>query len=66
MLTKNIDGFYIPHHDHISLTYVTSGNNGAGEIATTTFKKGGPSGTVVATLTFSYDANNNLVSVTKA
>jgi hypothetical protein len=64
MLNKNIAGLYIPNNDHVSLTYVASGN-GAGEIATTTFKKGGPSGTVVATLIFSYDADNNLVSVTR-
>lgn len=50
--------------DYIALTYVPSGN-GAGEIATATYKSGGASGTTVATLTLAYDASNKLSSVTK-
>jgi len=51
-------------YDYVALTYVASGN-GAGEIQTTTYKSGGSGGTTVATLTFSYDASNNLSTVTK-
>lgn len=52
-------------YDYIALTYVPSGN-GAGQIETVTFKTGGSSGTLVATLTLAYDASNNLTSVTKS
>lgn len=52
-------------YDYIALTYVTSGN-GLGEIETVTYKDGGASGTLVATLTLGYDASNNLVSVARS
>ena len=58
-------GFEIPAYDYISLTYVASGN-GVGEIETVTYKTGGSSGTTVATLTLGYDADNNLISITKS
>ena len=52
-------------YDYIALTYVAAGN-GAGEIETATYKTGGASGTAVATLTLTYDANDKLATVTKA
>jgi hypothetical protein len=60
----NLTGLEIPNHDYIALTYVTVGN-GIGEIETAVFKTGGSGGTTVATLTLAYDANDNLISVTK-
>lgn len=62
MLVQNIAGLFIPPHDYISLTYVTSGN-GVGEIETVTFKENGASGQTVAILTLGYDATNKLISV---
>ena len=64
MLVQDIAGLYIPPHDFISLTYVSSGD-GAGEIQTVTYKSGGSSGTTVAVTTLAYDANNKLISITK-
>ena len=58
-------GLSIPEHDYIVLTYVAAGN-GAGEIETVTYKLGGSGGTVVAVLTLTYDASNNLSTVTKS
>lgn len=62
---KNVSGLVTQAYDYIALTYVNSGN-GAGEIQTVTYKTGGPSGTVVAVLTLSYDANNKLSGITKS
>ena len=64
MLVQDIAGLYIPQHDYVKLTYVTSGN-GIGEIDTITYKVGGASGTTVAVLDLDYDANNKLSTVTK-
>jgi len=58
---QSLVGFEIPAYDYIALTYVASGN-GAGEIETVTYKAGGDT---VATLTLSYDADNNIISITK-
>ena len=58
-------GLMIPAHDYIALTYVAAGN-GAGEISTVTFYTGGASGSIVATLTLTYDASNNLETITKS
>lgn len=52
-------------YDTISLTYVTAGN-GIGEIDTVSYFQGGVLGTLVATLTLSYDASNNLTLVTRS
>ena len=49
-------------YDAIALTYVPSGN-GVGQIQTAVYYTGGLSGTVVATLTLTYDGSNNLVGV---
>ena len=63
-LVQNVAGLYIPPHDYLSMTYVASGN-GAGEIETITYKEGGASGTVVATMSLTYDSNSKLSAVTK-
>ncbi len=55
-----LNGFEIPAHDYISMSY--SGSNVTGVV----YKDGGASGTVVATLSLSYDVNNNLISATKS
>lgn len=47
---RNIGGLDIPEHDHITLAYVGTTNN----LATVTYREGGASGTVVATLSFTY------------
>jgi len=59
-----IAGFVTGEYDTINpITYVASGN-GVGEIETVTYRSGGPSGTIVTTLTLGYNADNKLSSVT--
>lgn len=60
----NLVGFEIPAYDYIVLTYVAAGN-GAGEIETVVYKTGGSGGSIVATLTLAYDANDEISSITK-
>lgn len=60
----DVGGFAIPEYDYISLTYVAAGD-GQGEIETATFKTGGSGGTTVATLTLTYNANDEIATVTK-
>ena len=47
---RNIAGLDIPQHDYISVSYVGSTNN----ISSVVYKEGGASGTIVATLNFTY------------
>lgn len=64
---KNVDlheGFDIPVYDYIALTYVAAGN-GAGEVETAVFKSGGSGGSTVATLTLTYNASDEIATVTK-
>lgn len=63
--TFNANEFEVGAYDYIVLTYVAAGN-GAGEIETVTYKTGGASGTTLATLTLTYDANDKLSTVTKS
>jgi len=51
-------------YDYIALTYVATGN-GEGEVETVTYKTGGSGGTTVATLTLTYNSDNEISSVTK-
>jgi len=51
-------------YDYLSLTYVAAGN-GAGEVETITYKSGGSGGTTVATITLTYDANDNISTITR-
>ena len=50
--------------DYVAMTYVAAGN-GAGEIETATYKTGGAAGATVAVLTMTYNASNQITSVTK-
>ena len=47
---RNVAGLDIPQHDFIDLNYVGTTNN----LSTVLYKDGGASGTLVATLTFTY------------
>jgi len=62
---KVIPCSFVPHsYDYCAITYVAAGN-GAGEIETVTYKTGGASGTTVATLTFAYNGDDEISSITK-
>lgn len=63
--TVNVASFISDPYDFIALTYVTSGN-GIGEIETVTYRNGGAGGSIVATLTLTYDASNNLETITRS
>ena len=47
---RNVAGLNIPQHDFISFTYHGATNNAA----TVTYREGGSTGTIVATVTFVY------------
>jgi hypothetical protein len=51
-------GISIPKHDYIALTY-----NSNNDPTAVTYRIGGPSGSIVATLSLGYDASFNLTSV---
>lgn len=61
---KAVAGLVILPYDYVSLSYVSSGN-GSGEIQTAIFKSGGASGTTVATVTMTYNSDNEIVTITK-
>lgn len=48
--------------DYFTATYVAAGN-GAGKIETVIYKTGGASGTTVATVTITYNANDRISTV---
>ena len=54
------DGLEIPTHDYIANTY--TGTN----LTQAVFRRGGASGTVVATLTMTYDGSDNLLTVARS
>ena len=54
-------GLDIPTHDTIVNTY-----DGANNLLTATYKRGGASGKTVAVLTMTYDGNNNLLTVIRS
>jgi hypothetical protein len=54
------DGLQVPAHDYIAFSY--TGSNLTGVV----YRRGGVSGTIVATLTLAYDGSNNLISVAKS
>lgn len=56
----SIPGLEIPAHDYISMTY--TGANMTGVV----YRQGGASGTIVTTLALTYDANGNVLTVTKS
>jgi hypothetical protein len=47
---RNIAGLNIPQHDHVTCAYYTGTNN----LQTVTYREGGGSGQVVATINFTY------------
>jgi hypothetical protein len=47
---RNIAGLDIPQHDHVTCAYYASTNN----LQTVTYREGGATGTVVATINFTY------------
>jgi len=51
-------------YDHQTLTYVTAGN-GIGEVGTITYRTGGAAGTIVATVTLTYDASNRVSTIAR-
>lgn len=66
LLEDRLAGALVPEEfDYIALTYVAAGN-GQGEVETATYRSGGASGTVVATLTLAYDASDRLSTVTRS
>ena len=62
-LVQDTSGLYIPKHDHLTFTYVASGN-GTGEISTITYRSGGSSGTTVAVVTMTYNSDDKLSTLT--
>lgn len=65
-LNARLAGNLVPEtFDHITISYVAAGN-GIGEIETVEYRTGGGAGTLVATLTLAYDANDRLSSVTRS
>jgi hypothetical protein len=50
----------IPEHDYGANTY-----DGENNLLNTVYRKGGPSGTIVATATMTYDANGNLLTFSR-
>jgi hypothetical protein len=65
---RNVAGLNIPQHDYIAFTYHGATNNAA----TVTYREGGATGTIVATVTFTYTTqpptvdNTPLATVTAA
>lgn len=53
------NGLITEQYDYISLSY--TGSN----LTTVVYKTGGANGTIVATLTLTYDSSDNLLTVTK-
>jgi len=59
-------GTLVPEeYDYIALTYVASGD-GEGEVETVVYKSGGSGGTTVATLTLTYNSDDEVATVTKS
>ena len=56
-----VKGFSIPPYDYIENTYDTNNN-----LIKVVYRNGGASGTIVATLDMTYDANSNLTSISKS
>ena len=54
-------GLDIPVHDHVTNSY-----NGSGQLTSVVYRQGGATGSIVATLTLTYDANSNLSTVSRS
>ena len=57
-LVQRTGGMFIPPHDHVTNTY--TGSN----LTQIVYRRGGASGKVVATQTLTYDASDNLETIT--
>jgi len=57
-LVQRTGGMFIPPHDHVTNTY--TGSN----LTQIVYRRGGASGNIVATQTLTYDASNNLETIT--
>lgn len=65
LLHHNGAGFNLPPHDYVAFTYIASGAADDDDIATMTYKRGGASGTTVATVTMTYvGSTNNIATMT--
>ena len=64
--TLTHSGLSIPEHDYVSMTYAGTGNAGANDPTKITYKKGGSSGTTVATVTYTYAAAGRVLTITKS
>lgn len=63
LATQMAGGSLVPEEfDQITLTYVAAGN-GVGEIETAEYRN---NGSLIATLTLSYDASNRLIDVVRS
>jgi hypothetical protein len=61
----NGSSFNVPAHDYQAFTYVASGAADNDDVATISYYRGGASGTLVATLTFTYvGSTNNILTAT--
>jgi len=63
MLVQDIAGLYIPPHDYVAISPAETPASGD---QTLTYRNGGASGIVVATLTLSFDANRNLTTIARS
>ena len=57
-LVQRTGGMFIPPHDHVTNTY--TGSN----LTQVVYRRGGATGQIVATQTLTYDASDNLETVT--
>lgn len=55
-------GFAIPPFDYQAFTYVAAGVADDDDVATITYKRGGSTGSTVATLTFTYTGSTNNIA----
>ena len=62
--TISIGSLVPKNYDYMAFTYVVAGN-GAGKAETITYKIGGAGGTTSAVLTFTYNANNKIATITR-
>jgi hypothetical protein len=61
-LVKNVAQLIPYQFDYISMTYVGATDN----VGTVTYRAGGPTGSVVATVTLNYDGSGRLTGVTRS
>ena len=62
LLQSGIGAFPIPPHDYKAFTYIAAGAADDDDMATIVYKRGGSSGTTVATVTLTYVGSTNNVA----